>query len=318
MLLCGCQAGADRQPDGSREPAGIHGTAETKETEEIPELENGPGQTDGVQDGITPDYIFPDSDKKIIFQEDVEGLTQKEIRLARNEIYARHGRGFQSQELQAYFDGKPWYKKTIEPDGFNESLLNEYEKRNIRYLKGLEPVEGLPDLPVAVSKQVIDSYGYVDGHSLLSFELKPGTAEDCGGYYQVDAVYSQGIEAPGDLKPGDRVTLVFNELTGETKTLERREDGLYSVEEGVYSPQYYYSPTEDGGPVVLYQDSDDRVDKPVYEGKLFIRKDATIETDIDNHSAPVTFEKLNDEYNGYNGIFFDEKGYAVRLVFYGD
>lgn len=267
---------------------------------------------------VEPDYILPGSSGDIIGWEDVKDLPPEKIRIARNEIYARHGRRFASQDLQEYFDGKPWYQGTVKPEDFSEGVLNEYEKRNIRYLKGLEPVDGLPGLSGADSKAVIDRYGYESGHSLLSFQLKGGTAKDCGSYYQVDAVYGQGIEAPGNLKYGDRVTLVFNELTGERKTLEYRQGGLCPVDAGEYANYYYYTPSEDGSPVVLYQDSDDRVDKPVYEGRLYVRKDATVETDIVGLSEPVTLQKLNREYNWYNGVFFDKKGYAVRLVFYGD
>ncbi len=275
-------------------------------------------QAEGEKTEKPPAYILTDSDREYLNWEDVKDLTEEQIRLARNEIYARHGRGFQSQDLQAYFDSRPWYKKTVEPEQFSESLLSDVEKWNIRYLKDLEPVDGLPGLSDAPSKHVIDQYGYQDGHSLLSFQLKPGTAKDCGEYYQVDAVFAQGIEAPGNLKYGDRVMLVFNELTGETKTLEYREGGLYPVDEGQYASQYYYSNHEDGSPVTLYQDSDDRVDKPVYDGRLYVRKDATEEIDIVRQVTPVTLSELNGEYNWYNGVFFDRKGYAVRLVMYGD
>ncbi len=58
------------------------------------------------------------------------GLDAQTLRYARNEIYARHGRRFSDQELQAYFDGKSWYQGTIEPEDFEESLLSEIEKTN--------------------------------------------------------------------------------------------------------------------------------------------------------------------------------------------
>ena len=339
LILGGCKNGAGENlsgtaPDGAGNPVAEGstgpGNGETAEGSREPgdgeaaegdqNLEDRVGMADSPEAAKeeSSDYILPDSDKDFLAWEDVQDLTAEQVRLARNEIYARHGRGFKSQDLQAYFDARPWYKKTVEPDDFSENLLNDYEKRNIRYLKGLEPVEGLPGLSDAPSKPVVDQYGYEGGHSLLSFELKPGTAKDCGEYYQVEAIYAQAIEAPGDLSYGDKVTLVFNELTGETKTLEYREGGLYPLNEGPYPTQYYYREHEDGSPVVLYQDSDDRVDKPFYEGQLYIRKDATKEIDIERMSAPVTYEELNGEFNWYNGVFFDRKGYAVRLVFYGD
>lgn len=181
--------------------------------------------------------------------------------------------------------------------------MNDFEKKNAELIKKAEENapsgENIPtstdisNLPIAPSKRVIDRYGYENGYSVLSFHTIKGTVKDCGEYYQIDAVYRQGVEAPGNLRDGEQVTLVFNELTGETKTLTYHKDRFYP--EGVtdYYQAYYCYPTSDGKSVVLYQDSEDRVDKPVYEGKLYIRKDATKEIDITKQIEPVTREILN-------------------------
>lgn len=314
-------AGAD-VPSMTEAAAGTDATSvtETAASTDAASVAEPAGEELAGEDG----YILEDSASEAMGLEDVRGLSPEQARLARNEIYARHGRRFADPELQAYFDGKPWYQGTTDPEEFNEDVLSQVEKDNIRYLKELEPVPGLAGLPEAPSKEDVDRYGYENGHSLLSFSLKAGTVRDCGDYYQVDAVYCQAIEAPGNLAYGDEVTLVFDELTGDTKTLVYRKgedtysSGLYDKAAGEYSTQYYYVPSDDKSPVVLYQDSDDRVDKPVLDGKLYIRKDATCEVDIEGQSEPVTYEKLNGEYNWYNGVFFDQKGYVARLVFYGD
>lgn len=263
---------------------------------------------------VMQDYVIPGSDARYLTDEDVKSLSKEEFRIARNEIYARHGRKFQSSDLQDYFDEKEWYEGTIEPSEFPEALLNEYEKANIQFLAEAEPAAGIAELADAPSKEIIDRYGYENGYSVLSFHIKPGTVKDHGEYYEVDAIYQQGIEAPGDLSYGQEVTLVFNELTGEKKTLVYREEGLCCEED--YS-QYYYYPSEDGKEVVLYEGSDDRVDKPVYDGKLYIRKDATEEIDIVKDVRALTRESLERE-NWFNGVYFDQKGYVVRLVYYGD
>lgn len=88
---------------------------ETEETEQ--ETESG-------------EYILPTSDSEYLTKDDLAGLTAEECRLARNEIYARHGRMFQDEELQSYFDSLDWYQPAIEPDDFQESMLNEYEVAN--------------------------------------------------------------------------------------------------------------------------------------------------------------------------------------------
>lgn len=76
------------------------------------------------------DYIFTYSDSEYLLPRDVEGLTKFGCRLARNEIYARHGRLFNDSELQAYFDSKEWYDGYISPDEFDDSILNDYEIQN--------------------------------------------------------------------------------------------------------------------------------------------------------------------------------------------
>ena len=69
---------------------------------------------------------------------------------------------------------------------------------------------------------------------------------------------------------------------------------------------------------MLYDENTDRVDKPVFDGKLYIRKDATIEYVIEHNVKAVTKEELNREYLWFNGVYFDENGYVTRLVYYGD
>ena len=76
------------------------------------------------------DYILPNSDKELISEEDLEGFDAEKCKLARNEIYARHGRKFKDEALQEYFDSKDWYEGTIDPDDFQESILSETEIKN--------------------------------------------------------------------------------------------------------------------------------------------------------------------------------------------
>lgn len=78
------------------------------------------------------DYILKDSDKRYVSFNEVRALSKKEKTLALNEIYARHGRKFDSSELQSYFNSKSWYKGTIAPSDFKESSLNQYESANVQ------------------------------------------------------------------------------------------------------------------------------------------------------------------------------------------
>ena len=81
------------------------------------------------------EYIIPDSDSRYITDEDLAGLSDYEILLARNEIYARHGRIFVNEELDNYFRSKSWYQPTVSGEDFTQeyasSVFNDFEARNI-------------------------------------------------------------------------------------------------------------------------------------------------------------------------------------------
>lgn len=84
------------------------------------------------------DYILPDDDKVYYTKKELMSLNQEQLRYAINEVYARHGRRFTDQDLQAYFDEKDWYDGEIEPDDFDESVLNKFEKANIKLMASLQ------------------------------------------------------------------------------------------------------------------------------------------------------------------------------------
>lgn len=77
------------------------------------------------------DHILPASDKRVVSEEDIANLTKGQLRIARNEIYARHGYVFKSQDLQKYFSSKSWYH----PDPSFDGSLNEVEKENVDFIK---------------------------------------------------------------------------------------------------------------------------------------------------------------------------------------
>lgn len=87
------------------------------------------------------DYIIPDSDSRYLTWDDVSGLSLREINYAKNEIYARHGRMFDSKELMEYFSTKSWYSPKYDADIFDEIYapqLNEYEIDNAFFLRSVE------------------------------------------------------------------------------------------------------------------------------------------------------------------------------------
>lgn len=81
------------------------------------------------------EYIIPDSSTRYLSSEDLDGLSKEELKLARNEIFARHGRIFNDPDLQSYFEAQPWYVGTISADDFSDDMLSDIERDNIALIK---------------------------------------------------------------------------------------------------------------------------------------------------------------------------------------
>ena len=67
-------------------------------------------------------------ENRTITEQMLHGLSLHELRLLRNEIYARHGRMFRAEWLQQYFFFQPWYN----PDeNFKDESLSGNDKVNV-------------------------------------------------------------------------------------------------------------------------------------------------------------------------------------------
>jgi len=67
-------------------------------------------------------------ENKAITEEMLHGLSLHELRLLRNEVYARHGRMFRAEWLQQHFFFQPWYT----PDeNFKDESLSGNDKLNV-------------------------------------------------------------------------------------------------------------------------------------------------------------------------------------------
>jgi len=68
-------------------------------------------------------YFFPESGSVKLLASDVSTLSQQNLALAKNEIFARHGYVFQSEPFKSYFNNKSWYKP-------NPYIKDVYQKFN--------------------------------------------------------------------------------------------------------------------------------------------------------------------------------------------
>lgn len=107
-----------------------------EEVEEEEPIQEEPKQEEAKVDGS--EYIFPESDKKLLTRAEVEAHTKEELRLARNEIYARHGMIF-GGDLAEYFSSKSWYRGTVSGEEFNDKVeMSLIEEENIILIQEVE------------------------------------------------------------------------------------------------------------------------------------------------------------------------------------
>lgn len=147
------------------------------------------------------------SDDRLLTEQDLRGFTKGDLRLARNEIFARHGYTFDSAALRAHFEKYTWYN----PIGKNVSL-SPTEQQNVEFIKMYEESAKLqrrlevdfatsesvgffviPEVPVMIYREYdLDpcALGQIGGlnpesDGFLSVRSGPGT-----GYTEIDRLYN--------------------------------------------------------------------------------------------------------------------------------
>lgn len=75
--------------------------------------------------------IMPQSNDRYLTNGDLQGYSNWQLTLARNEIYARHGRPFNNNDIRYYFLDTGWYSAN---SAFRESSLSKTESRNAKFI----------------------------------------------------------------------------------------------------------------------------------------------------------------------------------------
>jgi hypothetical protein len=78
---------------------------------------------------------YPEFSNRVVSPTEIAGLGCLELRIARNEIFARHGYQFRTQDLRQLFSMQPWYHP-VSSDVSGE--LTSTEKKNIEALRAAE------------------------------------------------------------------------------------------------------------------------------------------------------------------------------------
>lgn len=102
-----------------------------------------PSQSQNSAYAVSSDYVIADSSTRYITAGDLDDLSAWEIKIARNEIYARKGRMFESSDLDSYFRGKSWYVPSVPADRFTDSYLDTIEFENVKFIVKYEKEHGI-------------------------------------------------------------------------------------------------------------------------------------------------------------------------------
>ena len=84
---------------------------------------------------------YPQSSTKVLKPTDVANMRQEELRIMRNEMYARHGYSFKLKDMRQHFDSQDWYMpmstdvstQLTEIEKKNHDLIKRYEEYGAEY-----------------------------------------------------------------------------------------------------------------------------------------------------------------------------------------
>lgn len=105
---------------------------------QMPQIETGIQiEAEGVHFDASQ-YQIPISSIKSIEQRDLVNMTDNQLWIARNEIYARHGKTFDNDYLQSYFNSCSWYSPIEGKSEITDDELSEIEKANLEQIVAME------------------------------------------------------------------------------------------------------------------------------------------------------------------------------------
>ena len=87
-------------------------------------------------------YFLEHCDSEDLTAADIAGFDEQMCNYARNGVYARSGRMFQSAELQQFFEQFDWYEPTVDPASFTVDMLNAHQYHNIALVQDYEAQQG--------------------------------------------------------------------------------------------------------------------------------------------------------------------------------
>lgn len=92
------------------------------------------GKSEGMP-SLSLNGDFNEASMRVLSREELERMDKPSLRIMRNEIFARHGYIFKSEDLRAHFGRTFWYKPRLENV---DQLLTDVERANVKLIKQVE------------------------------------------------------------------------------------------------------------------------------------------------------------------------------------
>jgi hypothetical protein len=75
---------------------------------------------------------YPQASQRLLSVYDLSGMSKQDLKIMRNEIFARHGYIFKTPEMKSYFVTQSWYHGQYADV---TSLLSSIENQNVEFIK---------------------------------------------------------------------------------------------------------------------------------------------------------------------------------------
>jgi hypothetical protein len=112
---------------------------------------------------------FPQATARILNNSDLNNLTKWELRVMRNEIFARHGYVFKTDIMSGYFNKVDWYNKIDKLNYSNNAsnLLTNIEKKNIKLIQKYEGEIGVK--LSSFNSKFLTKYNIIDNQAEMAY-----------------------------------------------------------------------------------------------------------------------------------------------------
>lgn len=239
---------------------------------------------------VEEEFLLPESNSRILEAQELSGMTKAELRIARNEIYARYGWRFESEELADYFEGKAWY---VPGENVDDTILSDVERANIKLITEMEQTA-----PGAAETPLESDMGIEGGTALTSLELGEVfyigagldrvNSEDVRNSYlkavgksEFDTDFIALRESDIDALLRKRTGYGLSDMSNPLSWTYLKEEKVYCMEAG--DTNYMEVSVIDG------MKTDDGMYYILYENPFLVYTD-------ENTNCMVTLKKQGDEY----------------------